>query len=286
MKRWIWTWALIVPGMAAAAPGVVAYDCLIEPSQVVELRSTVEGLIDKVHVRRGDPVKRGQVLAELQSRAEKLAVDSARFRSTMEGQIATAQNRVDYATKKFARADELQKQQMVSAQARDEADAELRLAQAELVAARESRDLARIDHQRAVEQLALRTLTSPFDGVVLERFLNPGDLAESGTGRKPVLKLAQIDPLRVDIVLPRALLGKVKPGARVVVVPQGGGDRYVAAVRMVDKVVDAASGTLLARVELPNRDGTVPAGVPCKAELEVAGASPSGVPRQDAAAAR
>ena len=50
--------------------------------------------------------------------------------------------------------------------------------------------------------------------------LNPGDLAESGSGRKPVLKVAQIDPLRVDVVLPAALFGQVKPGTEASVVPQ------------------------------------------------------------------
>ncbi len=260
-------WALAALCMPALA-GAAAYDCLIEPSQVVDLRTTVEGLIETVNVRRGDKVRRGQVLAELQSRAEKLAVESARFRSQMEGQIATAQNRIDYATKKFARAEELQKSQMVTNQARDEAQAELQLAQAELQAATENREMARIEYQRALEQLAMRTMTSPFNGVVVDRMLNPGDLAEAGTGRKPVLKLAQIDPLRVDIFLPGALFGKVKPGDRVVLTPVGAAVQHVALVRMVDRVVDAASGTIVARLDLPNRSGEIPGGVRCKAEFD------------------
>jgi len=269
MKSWVMACAwLVTPLGAAAAPGGVEFECLVEPAQVVELRSTVEGLIDKINVRRGDAVRRGQVLAELQSRAERLAVESARFRSLMEGQIATAQSRIAYASKKLSRAEELHKEGMVTAQARDEADAELRLAQAELKAAQENRDLARIEYQRATEQLAMRSLVSPFDGVVIDRMLNPGDLAEAGTGRKPMLKIAQIDPLRVDIVLPGAFFGKVKPGARVLVSLQGGAARHSATVRIVDKVVDAASGTLVARVELPNRDGGLPSGVRCRAEFD------------------
>jgi len=276
LPKWLGgTWAVALVSVVATEAGAQStpragtYECLIEPSQVVELRSTAEGLIASVHVKRGDVVKRGQVLVELQSRAERVAVDAARFRAQMEGQIVTARNRVDYATKKAARAEELAREKMVSAQVRDEAEAELRLAEAELRAAQENRDLARIEHARAVEQLALRTLISPFDGVVIDRMLNPGDLAESGTGRKPVLKLAQIDPLKVDVVMPAAALGKVHPGARVTVVPQGLGGRYVGAVRQVDKVVDTASGTLVARVELANRDGSVPSGVRCTAEFEV-----------------
>jgi len=264
-------WAALLAGAAAGMPSAVpaaGFDCLIEPSQVVELRTAVEGLIATVNVRRADPVRRGQVLVELQSRAERVAVDSARFRAQMEGQIVTAQNRIEYAKKKFARADEMQRENMVSAQARDEAEAELRLAQSELKSAIENRDLARIEHQRAIEQLALRTLASPFDGVVVDRLLNPGDLAESGSGRKPVLKIAQIDPLRVDVVLPASLFGKVRPGVRTVIAPQGSSSRYVANVQMVDRVVDAASATFVARIELPNKEGAVPVGVRCTAEFD------------------
>lgn len=248
--------------------GAAGFECLVEPSQTVELRTAVDGLIDKVHVQRADRVRKGQPLVELESRAETVALESARFRSEMQGQIATAQSRVVYAEKKFARSDKLQRSDMVSAQSADEANAELRLAQAELLAATEARDLARIEYERAREQFALRTLRSPFDGVVVERMLNPGDLAESGSGRQPALKLAQIDPLRVDVALPDQLFGKVAAGEKMAVVLQGPGGRYGAKVRFVDRVVEAASGTFLARLELPNRDGRIPSGVRCVADFD------------------
>lgn len=266
--------ALVLASTATRA--AAGFDCLIEPAQVVDIRAAVEGLIAQVHVQRGDAVRRGQVLVELQSAAERVAVESARFRGQMEGQVAAARNRVDYANKKLARATDLHQQNYASAQARDEADAERRLAEAELQAAIENRELARIEHRRAIEQLALRTMTSPFNGVVLDRLLNPGDLAEYGSGRKPVLKIAQIDPLRVDVVLPAALFGQVKPGRQASVVPQGPGGRYGAVVKMVDKVVDAASGTFVARLELPNPQQAVPGGARCTAEIDGVAPLPPG----------
>jgi RND family efflux transporter MFP subunit len=264
MNRWVLCMLLGAPLLAQAA----AYECLLEPSQVVELRTSVEGLIERIHVQRADRVRKGQVLVELESRAERSAVEAARYRAAMQGQIVTAQSRIGYAKKKFARADELQREKMVSAQAADEAHAELLLAQAELQAAQENRELARIEHQRAVAQLALRTLNSPFDGVVVERMLNPGDLAESGSGRKPVLKLAQIDPLGVDVVLPSALFGAVQSGDRMVVLLQGPGGRHLAKVKYVDRVIDAASGTFVVRLELPNREGKIPSGARCQADFD------------------
>ena len=264
-----WMCAAAVPALPVHAAG---FDCLIEAAQVVEIRSSVDGVIANVHVQRGDLIRKGQPLVDLSSSAERLAVESARYRSVMEGQISSARNRVDYATKKLARATDLQQQNYASAQTRDEAEAERRLAESELQAAIENRELAKIEHKRAIEQLGLRTMSSPFAGVVVDRMLNPGDLAESGSGRKPVLKVAQIDPLRVDIVVPGSLFGQIKPGMRAVVVPQGTSERYAASVKLVDKLIDAASNTFVARLELANPKHAIPGGARCQAGIDGIGA--------------
>ena len=267
MKKVKTTWcaALATTLAAGTAPAWAgSFECLMEAWQMVEIRSPAEGLIEKVYVQRGDTVKKGQPLVELLSAAERSAAESARFRSQMQGPIAQSRNRLEYATKKLARATELAQQHFTSAEARDQADAELRIAESELQAATENRDLARIDHRHALDLLNLRTMVSPFNGVVVDRLLNPGDLAEAGTGRKPALKIAQIDPLRVDVVLPASLFGQLKPGMRAMVVPQGLGGRHAATVRIVDKVIDAASGTFGVRLELPNPGNRIPAGIKCR----------------------
>jgi RND family efflux transporter MFP subunit len=256
---------LALPAIGAAAPG---FECLLEPSQVVEVRSPVDGLIASVAVNRGDPIRRGQPLVVLQSDAEKAGVESALLRARAEGQIAAARNRIDYATKKLARLVDLQKGNFLSPQAGDEADAEKRLAEAELQSALEARDIARIELKRAQELLALRTMVAPFNGVVMERMLHPGDLAESGSGRKPVLKVAQIDPMRVDVSLPATLFGSVRPGVAASVTALVGGGRFSATVRSVDRVIDAASGTFIARLEIANPKGEVPGGSRCTATID------------------
>jgi RND family efflux transporter MFP subunit len=270
--------SLAAAASAGHAAGAAPFDCLIEPSQVIEVRTPVEGLIDKVHVQRGDTIRRGQALVELLSSVERSTAESARYRSQMEGQISSARNRVDYASKKLARAVDLAQQNYVSAQARDEADAERRVAESELQAALENRELAKIEHRRALDALALRSVASPFNGVVLDRMLNPGDLADAGSGRKPVLRIAQIDPLRVDIVLPASLIDRVKPGQKVTVMPAGIASTRTATVKMVDRVVDAASATFVARLELPNPTLGLPGGIRCQAEIEGV-ANPATVPR-------
>ena len=102
--------------------------------------------------------------------------------------------------------------------------------------------------------------------------MNPGDLAEAGTGRKPILKLAQIDPLRVEVVLPQAVFGKVAVGGLAMVRAEGGGVPRQARVLVVDRVIDAASGMFGVRLELPNPGGAQPAGQRCKVEFPGVGA--------------
>ena len=255
------------------------YECVIEPNQTVELRSPIDGLIDKVLVKRGDRVKTGQALVVLESSVETSALKEARFRAQMEGRIAVTRNRLDYAVRKLDRATELSAQNYVAAQSRDEAEAEKRVAEAELRDASDSQLLAQRELQYSSDLLARRTLRSPFNGVVVERMLNPGDLAESGTGRRPVLKLAQVEPLRVEVVLPIAAYGTLRPGAVAMVAPEALGGRYPATVTVVDSVFDSASGTFGARLEMANAQGKLPAGIRCQVDFSQLAAPP--VPRGD-----
>ena len=71
----------------AADPG---YACLIEPSQRVELRSSIEARIEAIHVDRGAEVKRGQVLVSLDSAAERAALDGAKYRAGHQGKVPSA----------------------------------------------------------------------------------------------------------------------------------------------------------------------------------------------------
>lgn len=263
---WRWSLMLTVAGPVCAAPA--GFECLLEPSQVIEVRSPADGIIASVTVNRGDTIRRGQPLATLQSDVEKTALEAAALRARAEGQIAAARNRIDYATKKLARLTDLEKDNFSTPQARDEADAEKRLAEAELQSAQEGREIARVETRRAQDLLALRTMFAPFNGIVVDRMLNPGDLAEAGSGRKPVLKVAQIDPVRADVPLPAALFGQVKVGIRASVTATVGGGSFAATVRSVDRLIDAASGTFVARLEIANPQGLVPTGARCNAMLD------------------
>lgn len=184
------------------------FDCVIEPRQVVEIRSPIEGLIDKLHVDRGDPVRKGQVIAEIDSSVERAAAAIARQRSEMEGAVRSGQSRVDFATRKMNRAQELVRDKYVSAEASDQAASEHRIAQADLLDAQDNRRVAALEYRRQMELIRQKTIRSPIDGVVVERILNVGELAEAGVGRKPLFRLAELGILYVEVLMPAAEIGR------------------------------------------------------------------------------
>lgn len=254
-------------GVSASA-AEAGHACLIEPYQKIELRSSVEALIESVLVDRGSVVHKGQELVHLASGVEEAARASADYRTKMQGQLRSAETKVSYLKEKLRRREELIRQNFISGQDRDDTASELMLAEAELAIAKDDRELAALEYRRQTELVQQRKLLSPFNGVVTERLQNPGELAQTGETARPVLKLAQTNPLRVEVILPVSFYGKIKNGNQAEVVadaPQGG--RYMATVRVVDKVVDSASGTFGVRLELPNPKGDILAGVKCRVHL-------------------
>ena len=88
----------------AAAAAAAEFDCMIEARQTVEIRSSVEAVIESVKVRRGGVVTKGQVIATLESGPERAAFNLAEERARNQGEIKLSEARVDLAAKKLNRA--------------------------------------------------------------------------------------------------------------------------------------------------------------------------------------
>lgn len=257
-----WPEADAGPGTGDDAPTTL--DCIIEPSHVVAIGSPVTGLIEKMHVERGDFVEEGQVLVELESTVEKAAVELARARSRMTGQLRAREATLELGQRKRERAEKLFDKDALSFELRDTVETEAKVARLEVQQAREDKRLASLQLEQALAILERRVLRSPISGVVVERLMSRGERVEEET----ILKVAQIDPLRVEVILPAAMFDTIRPGMRATVVPEIPGDRvHVASVAIVDRVIDAASGTFGARLDLPNPDDAIPAGLHCQARF-------------------
>ena len=250
-----------IPGAQAHAGDAEAFDCLIEPAQVVDIGSPVVGLIEKIHVERADLVSEGQLLVELESGAERAAVELARARATMNGAELAREANVKLGLSREARARRLSQNNVLSDDLREEAETTAELARLELKQAHEDREMAALQLAQSEELLRRRSITSPISGVVVERLMAPGERVDE----EPILRIAQISPLRVEVTLPATRFGKVLTGMSASVEPEIPGNQvHIASVAVVDRVIDAASGTFGVRLELPNQNQDIPSGLHCR----------------------
>lgn len=210
------------------------FEGMIEASETVAVASQVPGVIDEILVERGDLIKTGDIIARLKSRVEAAAV-------------VLAEARVEFGRRKSLRNDELSRKRLISIHEKDEMETELQLSQLEL--------------QETEERFKLRTIISPIDGIVVTRAKSAGEYV----GEDPILTLARIDPLYVEVIMPLQHFGQIKKGMRGEVLPEAPvGGKFSAEVIIVDRVVDAASGTFGVRLQLPNSSLKVPAGIKCR----------------------
>jgi RND family efflux transporter MFP subunit len=225
--------------------------------------------LEKVYVDRGAIVKKGQVVAKLESTVEHATVTLARARAEMEAAIKSSEERLAFSTLKLTRSERLLEKKLISVAELDEAQTEKRLAEMALVNAIDNKRLAELELQRANVALARHTIRSPINGVVVERFLSPGEYT-SGQFKtdSPILKIAQIDPLRVEVFAPLSMRGQINVGMQAKVsIEAPSNSSHDVRVTIVDRVVDAASSTFRVRLELPNPNHRIPAGLKCKVKF-------------------
>jgi membrane fusion protein (multidrug efflux system) len=224
---------LLAGSHVLAEESVPEIDCLIEPNMMIELSSPVSGVLDEILVDRSDTVTEGQIVATLKSDVEQVKLKAGLENFNL--------SRVEQK-----RSVELYRDGVITLSEKEQADHEAALNQLE------------VEHAQA--NLELRKIRSPIDGVVADRYLMPGEYIED----KPILKLAQLNPLRVEVVAPVTYFGRIKKGVHAQVKTEYGSfENLVAKVVVVDKVVDAASGTFGIRLELQNEDNQVPGGLKC-----------------------
>lgn len=225
-------------GVAPQAAWAQAGDgsCLLTPSLEVNVGTPIEGVLQEVRADRGDLVQKGQLLARLNDSVEAAGV-------------AHVEAKLAYGVRRVERNENLRDQQLISAQELDDIETERRLAELEL--------------RERKEQLRLRSITSPIRGVVVERFRAPGDLVS----RERIFKLAQLDPLHVEAVVPASRFGALQRGQRLRLNLEVLSREVTATVTQIDRVIDAASGTFRVRLTLPNPNGQIPAGLRCQLRL-------------------
>ena len=256
-----------------AAEQLPPLDCVINPYRTVDLASSVPGVLERVDVGLSDFVKAGDVVANLEAGVESASVVLAEARAGIVSEIKVSEVNLDYDRRRKDRMDALYQKKTVSIEIRDEAARDHSLSRWRLQQARDLKEIRQLELLRAEEQLKQKIIRSPIDGFVLRRYKDAGEYVED----QPVVRIAQLNPLSVNTLVPIDLHGRITVGMSAKVYTQESIQRpLLAQVDVIEKVGDAATGTYSVRLSLPNPDFKILAGVKCSIQFGSGAASSAG----------
>ena len=217
------------------------HGCLIEPKMVVKLGSQATGVLDRVLVDRGDPVKSGTVVATLNSTIEARNAAIAHVRAKNDTEVRLAEEAAVFADSTFNRRNTLWKGKHVSDETFEKSEMDARMRRLEVERAKVALELAKLDADRAQALLDVRTIKSPIDGVIVVRKMSPGEFVRD---ESQIVEIAQIDPLFVHVFLPVGVHSRIRVGMPGLVGPeQAVGGELQSSVKMKDPVSTQLAGS-------------------------------------------
>jgi len=226
----------------------------------VEARSP--GYVEKVLVDRGSLVRRAQLLVQLSAPEinSQTSASEANLHQ-VEADLAQAEAQAAAAESTSARMQEAAKTPGAVAekevlQSQKQRDAAVALVQSRKAAVQNARD--RLHASRAMESYL--GVTAPFDGMITDRFVNPGMLIDGG--HTPLLKLQQVDHLRLIVPIPETYTGSIVRGMSASFhVPAHPGRNYSAKVARIPSALDPKSRAMMVELDVYNKDNSLAPGM-------------------------
>jgi RND family efflux transporter MFP subunit len=259
------------------------------PYQEVELHAKVAGYIRNINVDIGDRVRTGQVLAvlEIPELSAQLEGSNAGVRHSQE-EITRAQNEVSRAEADHAalhaaaarlkqaseaRPGLIAEQELDDATAKDlSAEAQVEATKSALSASRQQLEVSQADQQHYAALSEYSRITAPFDGVVTWRYADTGSLIQAGTSNvssMPVVKLSQVNMLRLRIPVPESLAASVHDGEPADIRVKATDEHLSGKVIRSTDSLDRSTRTMQVEVDVPNRDYKLTPGMYADVSLRI-----------------
>jgi HlyD family secretion protein len=238
---------------------------LVEPVVKVDVKSKASGVVERLPIEMGDAVRRGQVIAELDTTEIKNQLDQGRAAWAVATQSVRVQEQA------LRRVEELAGAGLVSEQ-------DLENARLDLERARSDEISSRLAVANLEEKLADTVLRSPIDGIVLEKLVEVGQVISSGvssyTGGTSIAVIADLSRVYVTADVDETDIGRVALGQRVEAVPDAFPDRrfsgVVERISPQSQIVQNVTTFQVVTV-LENKEGLLKAGMNVAVDILVAG---------------
>lgn len=254
----------------------LSFTAEVTPNQVVSLFSRVDGYIAKLHVDKGDFVKRNQLLIEIDHTDYQHAVDQAKANlATAHAKVAQQNATLRHATLTLDRMRALIKDQFVSQQDLDNAQVTFDAAAAALESLHAQVKQMEVALAQAETNLAYSYIRAPFAGYVAERNLDTGAYvtgatASTSTMSRGMLSLHDIDTVRVLIEVVEKDIPLIRTGQKAELRAEAYPDKvFEGTVTRVVQALNRATRTMTVEIDLPNSDRRLKGGMFARAEVLV-----------------
>ena len=238
----------VTNGPVKAGDTVLTVSGYVIPRERIEISPRFQGTVKSIGVKKGDQVKKGDVLVTLEDEEYQARVKEAK------GRLAVAEANLENARINEQRQRDLFGKKVANEQERDEAQRVLRAAEAEKIAVQGSLDLAET-------YLGWCIIRAPISGTILEKLVNPNELVTPqsfGSGSGPstaFLAMADLTDLQVEIDLNEADTPKVKLGQTCRVSPEAYSEKsYTGIVAEIAPEANRAKGTLQIKIQVQQPD--------------------------------
>ena len=164
-------------------------------------------------------------------------------------------------------------QELDDATAKDRStEAQVESAKSALAAARQQLEVSQADQQHFAALSEYSRITAPFDGVVTWRYADTGSLIQAGTSNAssmPVVKLSQVNVLRLRIPVPESLAGSVRDGEPADIRVKATDEHFSGKVIRSTDSLDRSTRTMQVEVDVPNADYKLTPGMYADVSLRV-----------------
>ena len=214
----------------------------LRSDETVIVRPEIAGRIAQIQFKEGERLAKGAVLVKLDDSVQQADLDKARANLTL-------------ARTKFERSVDLRNKGFISSQALEEAENNLKVAQA--------------DAELMQARISKATIHAPFAGTIGLRLVSIGDYVKEG---QDLVNLESLDPLKVDVRVPELALSQVKDGQSLQIALDALPDKvYDGRIVAINPLIDANGRSIVIRAQVPNRDGTLRPGMFARVRLFTSG---------------
>jgi membrane fusion protein (multidrug efflux system) len=246
------------------APATLPVTATIEAMVQTDLAASANGKVLVVHGLRGEEVKKGALIAQLDVRTAGLQAAAARAQANVSADQAAQQ------ADECARYDKL-------ARAGAVAIADLERQQWQCKVSKGSVAVSQLQAAVASQTVVDGAIKAPFDGWIVDRFVDVGEYVAPST---KVATIVSLDPLKLQLSVPEAQLPKLTEGLPISFRVGAYGDRvFSAKLVRVSPIVRPATRDVLAEAEIPNADKALRPGMFASAELPLGDVDAATVPK-------